>query len=150
MRKLRPGELVCTLKLRRCPGMCSVVKKDLCQLLSSCPVIHVFSQPHARPSMRRSVTLVLGLRKLHFCFAGCSRFGSASKTSPPREGSVPGPPEPLLSEMSAPVGSARLSGLSLNNMGSSPKSLAFPPSSFFLCSLGLPRGSELLPASVTS
>ena len=58
------------------------------------------------------------------------------------------PPEPLLSEMSAPVGSARLRGLSFNNVGSSPKSLALSLSSFFLCSLGLAGRScflQLLP-----
>ena len=76
-----------------CPGMHSIVRKDLCQLLS-CPFIHVFSQSQAHPSMLCPMTLVLGLCKLHFYFADCSWFGSASNP-PPLWGSVPGPMSPF-------------------------------------------------------
>lgn len=144
MQKLRPRELVCTLKSRHCPGMCSVVKKDLCQLLSSCPVIHVFSQPHARPSMLCSVTLVPGLRKLHFLFCRVLTVWLCQQDIPSSGGICAWPPEPLLSEMSAPVGSARLRPLSL------PQVSSFSSFQLLPCSLGLPRGSELLPAVATS
>ena len=76
-----------------CPGMHSIVRKDLCQL-SGFPFIHVFSQSRAHPSMLCPGTLVLGLCKLHFYFAGSSWFGSASNPLT-LWGSVPGPMSPF-------------------------------------------------------